>query len=123
LEPNVRNLNPRIIITSLEILRSAPQTAAIFACRVHLHLHLHLQNSLMPESRSITFCLSSGDLIPVAAKINEFILRDYRLFSMEHLEYRPPWFTLQVIGIAGASASGKTSVARAILKKLNVPLP
>jgi uridine kinase len=36
------------------------------------------------------------------------------------LEYKPPWFTLQVIGIAGASASGKTSVAKALVKKLNV---
>lgn len=38
----------------------------------------------------------------------------------EKLEYKPPWFTLQVIGIAGASASGKTSVAKALVKKLNV---
>lgn len=38
----------------------------------------------------------------------------------DKLEYKPPWFTLQVIGIAGASASGKTSVAKALVKKLNV---
>jgi len=38
-------------------------------------------------------------------------------------EYKPPWFTLQVIGIAGPSASGKTSVAKALVKKLNVQLP
>lgn len=38
-------------------------------------------------------------------------------------EYKPPWFTLQVIGIAGPSASGKTSVAKALVKKLNVPFP
>jgi hypothetical protein len=38
----------------------------------------------------------------------------------EKPEYKPPWFTLQVIGIAGASASGKTSVAKALVKKLNV---
>jgi uridine kinase len=36
------------------------------------------------------------------------------------LEYKPPWFTLQVIGIAGASASGKTSVAKSLVKKLDV---
>jgi len=35
-------------------------------------------------------------------------------------EYKPPWFTLQVIGIAGPSASGKTSVAKALVKRLNV---
>jgi hypothetical protein len=38
----------------------------------------------------------------------------------DKLEYKPPWFTLQVIGIAGASASGKTSVAKALVKKLDV---
>ena len=38
-------------------------------------------------------------------------------------EYKPPWFTIQVIGIAGPSASGKTSVAKALVKKLNVPFP
>jgi uridine kinase len=38
-------------------------------------------------------------------------------------EYKPPWFTLQVIGIAGPSASGKTSVAKALVKRLNVPPP
>jgi uridine kinase len=38
-------------------------------------------------------------------------------------EYKPPWFTLQVIGIAGPSASGKTSVAKALVKKLNVAFP
>jgi uridine kinase len=41
----------------------------------------------------------------------------------DKLEYKPPWFTLQVIGIAGASASGKTSVAKALVKKLNVRSP
>jgi len=40
--------------------------------------------------------------------------------SKEKPEYKPPWFTLQVIGIAGPSASGKTSVAQALVKKLNV---
>jgi ATP-dependent protease Clp ATPase subunit len=38
-------------------------------------------------------------------------------------EYKPPWFTLQVIGIAGPSASGKTSVAKALVKRLNVRPP
>jgi uridine kinase len=41
----------------------------------------------------------------------------------EQPEYKPPWFTLQVIGIAGPSASGKTSVAKALVKKLNVDIP
>lgn len=48
--------------------------------------------------------------------------RQPNVLMKEKLEYKPPWFTLQVIGIAGASASGKTSVAKALVKKLNVAL-
>jgi uridine kinase len=38
----------------------------------------------------------------------------------QKVEYKPPWFALQVIGIAGPSASGKTSVAKALVKQLDV---
>lgn len=35
--------------------------------------------------------------------------------------YTPPWADLSIIGIAGSSGSGKTSVAMEIIKSLNLP--
>lgn len=35
--------------------------------------------------------------------------------------YSPPWANLSIIGIAGSSGSGKTSVAMEIVKSLNLP--
>ncbi|PYI01855.1 uridine kinase [Aspergillus sclerotiicarbonarius CBS 121057] len=36
-------------------------------------------------------------------------------------QYSPPWADLSIIGIAGSSGSGKTSVAMEIVKSLNLP--
>lgn len=35
--------------------------------------------------------------------------------------YSPPWEDLSIIGIAGSSGSGKTSVAMEIVRSLNLP--
>ena len=35
--------------------------------------------------------------------------------------YQPPWANTSIIGIAGSSGSGKTSLALAIIAKLNLP--
>jgi DNA replication protein DnaC len=35
--------------------------------------------------------------------------------------YEPPWANTSIIGIAGSSGSGKTSLAVAIIKELNLP--
>lgn len=35
--------------------------------------------------------------------------------------YEPPWADLSIIGIAGSSGSGKSSVAMEIVKSLNLP--
>ena len=37
------------------------------------------------------------------------------------LRYSPPWADLSIIGIAGSSGSGKTSVAMEIVRSLNLP--
>lgn len=37
------------------------------------------------------------------------------------VNYSPPWQNLSIIGIAGGSGSGKTSVAMEIVKSLNLP--
>lgn len=37
------------------------------------------------------------------------------------LHYQPPWNNVSIIGIAGSSGSGKSSLARAIVAKLNLP--
>lgn len=36
-------------------------------------------------------------------------------------QYSPPWADLSIIGIAGSSGSGKTSVAMEIVRSLNLP--
>lgn len=35
--------------------------------------------------------------------------------------YAPPWVDLSIIGIAGSSGSGKSSIARSIVSQLNLP--
>jgi uridine kinase len=41
--------------------------------------------------------------------------------ATEKRYYSPPWADLSIIGIAGSSGSGKTSVAMEIVKSLNLP--
>ncbi|KAL8690180.1 MAG: hypothetical protein Q9218_004313 [Villophora microphyllina] len=40
---------------------------------------------------------------------------------MEEVHYSPPWADTSIIGVAGSSGSGKTSLARAIVSSLNLP--
>ena len=35
--------------------------------------------------------------------------------------YSPPWADVSIIGIAGSSGSGKSSLSHAIVSKLNLP--
>ncbi len=40
---------------------------------------------------------------------------------MENAHYSPPWANMSIIGIAGSSGSGKTSLAHAIVTNLHLP--
>lgn len=40
---------------------------------------------------------------------------------MQKVEYSPPWTNTSIIGIAGSSGSGKTSLAMAIVTSLSLP--
>lgn len=37
------------------------------------------------------------------------------------IHYSPPWGNASIIGVAGSSGSGKTSLAMAIIASLNLP--
>lgn len=41
--------------------------------------------------------------------------------STPGVHYEPPWANTSIIGIAGSSGSGKTSLALAIVAQLNLP--
>lgn len=41
--------------------------------------------------------------------------------KVTEVQYSPPWADLSIIGVAGGSGSGKTSVATEIVKQLNLP--
>jgi uridine kinase len=41
--------------------------------------------------------------------------------SMDRAHYSPPWADTSIIGIAGSSGSGKTSLAVEIVSSLNLP--
>ncbi|KAF1816813.1 uridine-cytidine kinase-like protein-like 1 [Eremomyces bilateralis CBS 781.70] len=41
--------------------------------------------------------------------------------AVERAEYTPPWANTSIVGIAGSSGSGKTSLALAIVAQLNLP--
>lgn len=40
---------------------------------------------------------------------------------LQRAHYTPPWANTSIIGIAGSSGSGKTSLALAIVASLNLP--
>ena len=41
--------------------------------------------------------------------------------SMDRAHYSPPWTDISIIGVAGSSGSGKTSLALEIVSSLNLP--
>ena len=43
------------------------------------------------------------------------------LGAQQKAHYSPPWADMSIIGIAGSSGSGKTSLAVEIIKALNLP--
>ena len=43
------------------------------------------------------------------------------LQRMERSHYSPPWANTSIIGVAGSSGSGKTSLALAIIKQMSLP--
>ena len=40
---------------------------------------------------------------------------------MERAHYSPPWANMSIIGVAGSSGSGKTSLAVEIVSSLSLP--
>lgn len=62
------------------------------------------------NERSLQLSPSSKENLP-----NGTIRHDQRA------NYEPPWANTSIIGIAGASGSGKTSLSMAIIKELNLP--
>lgn len=49
------------------------------------------------------------------------VTAQYYHSEMERAHYSPPWANTSIIGIAGGSGSGKTSLAVEIVSSLNVP--
>jgi len=43
------------------------------------------------------------------------------LHSVDKMHYSPPWANTSIIGVAGSSGSGKTSLAHAIINELSLP--
>lgn len=41
--------------------------------------------------------------------------------AVERAHYSPPWSNTSIIGVAGSSGSGKTSLALAIIRELSLP--
>jgi uridine kinase len=41
--------------------------------------------------------------------------------SVAKMHYSPPWANTSIIGVAGSSGSGKTSLAHAIINELSLP--
>jgi uridine kinase len=41
--------------------------------------------------------------------------------ATQRAHYSPPWADMNVVGIAGSSGSGKTSLAIEIIKELDLP--
>lgn len=41
--------------------------------------------------------------------------------SVERAHYSPPWKDTSIIGVAGSSGSGKTSLSLAIIRQLSLP--
>ncbi|KAF2459038.1 uridine kinase family-domain-containing protein [Lineolata rhizophorae] len=58
---------------------------------------------------------------PFAPPIRTWPLPRRSPLSMQRDKYSPPWHDTSLIGIAGSSGSGKTSLALAIVASLNLP--
>jgi uridine kinase len=40
---------------------------------------------------------------------------------IQRAHYEPPWANTRIVGVAGSSGSGKTSMTLAIIRKLSLP--
>lgn len=63
----------------------------------------------------------NGFKTPSALSLEELALHDSLTGRLEKAHYSPPWSSTSIIGIAGSSGSGKTSLAYAIIKELSLP--
>lgn len=77
-------------------------------------MHSHRQRTDLPDF--ITFIVVHNTL---SAMDSPAVLPDNTIAKRAH--YSPPWADVSIIGIAGSSGSGKSSISDAIVKKLNLP--
>lgn len=105
----------------------------IFASPVHIHSRLfsfHL--SILPNSRAAVpynvdhrgYGGSPLHATTMNAPSLELPLSAFSSPEEEHTpraHYSPPWANTSIIGVAGSSGSGKTSLSMAIIRELSLP--
>lgn len=65
---------------------------------------------------------ATKELSPTTSNhVNEMTIDSSNTGRLDRAHYSPPWANTSIIGIAGSSGSGKTSLAYAIIKELSLP--
>lgn len=65
---------------------------------------------------------ATKELSPTTSNhVNEMTFDSSNTGRLDRAHYSPPWANTSIIGIAGSSGSGKTSLAYAIIKELSLP--
>jgi hypothetical protein len=83
----------------------------LFFTTVHLSL---------PSLLSYLFCLLRHGRVTIVRQRLKMAAPN-SLQRMERSHYSPPWANTSIIGVAGSSGSGKTSLALAIIKQMSLP--
>lgn len=101
-------------------LCSDPALDGIFHPEFGRFPFLHNRHPSLLSLLSYLFCLlRHGRVTILRQRLN--MAAPNSLQRMERSHYSPPWANTSIIGVAGSSGSGKTSLALAIIKQMSLP--
>ena len=101
-------------------LCSDPMLDGVFRPEFGRFPFLHNRHPSLLSLLSYLFCLlRHGRVTILRQRLN--MAAPNSLQRMERSHYSPPWANTSIIGVAGSSGSGKTSLALAIIKQMSLP--
>ena len=99
---------------------SPPPFHTVTLCKIRLH-YVDSRGLCCSPLCALTMSWTSQELSPGSRATNMPPLGNGISSHEPRAHYEPPWSNTSIIGIAGSSGSGKTSLSLAIIRELSLP--